>query len=314
MDTSTSKRVSAYTIHRKTLDVNKRTMEVIMTTTTKDRDGDIVEALSLKFDNFLKNPVVLWAHDLNCPPIAKVLDVAVKPDRVEAVVQFAETPFAKEVFGLYADGFLNAWSLGFIPKRIDSIQPDDTNPGGYAHAGGYHILDAEVVELSAVPVPANAEALMKALKKTSPETRKAFAKLAAMEQPEVQTVAFKTDAIKLPADAFRKTISDRAKGKFPVVFEPVGKNGAEVIIEYEDVRKDGDRLSEAKLLSVKLAVLEPATEAPEDSGRTVLDEAADADDTRPLVGIPDSHRMELDIEEARASLVLCDAEIFELGI
>ena len=314
MGSTPEKRTMFLTIMQKSFDVKSRTIDVIMSTNSVDREGDVIESHGLDFDSFLKNPVVLWAHDMNCPPIAKVIKVDVKPDRVEAVVQFAETPFAKEVFGLYADGFLNAWSLGFIPKRIDSIQPDDANPGGYAYAGGYHILDAEVVELSAVPVPANAEALMKALKKTSPETRKAFAKLAAMEQPEVQTVAFKADAIKLPEEAFRKTISDRAKGKFPVVFEPVGKNGAEVIIEYEDVRKDGDRLSEAKLLSVKLAVLEPATEAPEDSGRTVLDEAADADDTRPLVGIPDSHRMELDVAEARASLALCDAEIFELGI
>lgn len=320
-------RAPAFAMERKKVDTARRTLEVVITTTRRDRQGDIVESRGLDFGEFLKTPVVLWAHDMDRPPVGKVLSVNVKPDRVEAVVQFADTPFGLEVFKLYAEGYLSAWSIGFIPKRWQRIEPDDTTAAEQGQPLGFHVLEAEVVELSAVPVPANPDALSKALETAeTEELRKALQegweedrKPAPEveveddgENREVAKAAFKASALSLPEDAFRKTISDRAKGRFPVVFEPVGKNGPEVIVEYEAVKKEEDRIVEAKLLSVKLAVLESAAEAPEESGRKAQGEDATDEDERPQVGLPDMHRMESDVEEARASLALLDAELFEL--
>jgi hypothetical protein len=317
-------RAPAFEMERKKVDTARRTLEVVITTTRRDRQGDIVESRGLDFGNFLKNPVVIWAHDMDRPPVAKVLSVNVRPDRVEAVVQFADTPFGLEVFKLYAEGYLNAWSIGFIPKRWQRIEPDDTTAAMQGEPLGFHVLEAEVVELSAVPVPANPDALSKALETAeSEELRKALRDGWEKSQPkaeeggeeenrEVETATFKASALSLPEDAFRKTIGDRAKGRFPVVFEPVGKNGPEVIVEYEAVQKDEGRIVEAKLLSVKLAVLAPAAEAPEESGRKAQGEEATDEDERPQIGMPDPHRMESDVMEARASLALLDAELFEL--
>jgi HK97 family phage prohead protease len=132
----------------------RRTLEVTLATPRRDRQGDIVEPDGLDFTHFLKNPVVLWAHDLAAPPVGRVLSVRKEPGRIGATILFAETRFAKEVFELYAGGFLRAWSLGFLPKRWERL------PGTRR---GFRIREAEVVEVSAVPVPANPEALTRAL-------------------------------------------------------------------------------------------------------------------------------------------------------
>lgn len=142
-----------------------RTMEVTISTPSRDRQGDVVEPRGLDFKNFLKNPVVLWAHDSSRPPVGKVLAVEVNGEGVRAKVEFAETEFASEVFELYAGGFLHAWSIGFIPLRWERLSDEDGS-------AGFHIHEAEVVELSAVPVPANPEALTHALKSVNDETLK----------------------------------------------------------------------------------------------------------------------------------------------
>jgi HK97 family phage prohead protease len=145
------------TVEPTRIDRDTRTLEVTLTTASRDRQGDVVEPTGLDFSNYLKNPVVLWAHDLSLPPVGKVLNVTVGPREVSARVLFASTEFAREVFDLYADGFLNAWSVGFIPKKWNRL------PSGGNAPGGCHVLEAEVVEVSAVPVPANPEALTRML-------------------------------------------------------------------------------------------------------------------------------------------------------
>ncbi len=140
-------------------DRKERTLKIIVTTSRIDRQGDCIETSGLDFSQYLNNPVVLWAHDLQRPPVGRVLEILREGHAVQALVQFADTAFAREVFSLYAGGFLNAWSIGFLPQRWQRLPEEQ--------GGGYHILQAEVVEISAVPVPANPEALTKALEVTA---------------------------------------------------------------------------------------------------------------------------------------------------
>ena len=138
------------------IDKEKRTLQAVMSTSVMDRQGDIVEPLGLDFTNYMKNPVVLWAHDLLQPPIARVSIVSTETGVPVASIQFADTVFAREIFELYSDGFLNAWSVGFIPKQFSRIETEEKYMG-------VHVRTAEVVELSAVPVPANPEAVTKSV-------------------------------------------------------------------------------------------------------------------------------------------------------
>lgn len=122
------------------------TFEVVISTATKDRQGDIVDQDGLMLDAYMKNPVVLWAHDYFSLPIGICDSISKKGGKTIAKGRFAPmeaNPFAQQVRKMYDAGFLKATSVGFIPHEAD----------------GESITKAELLEFSFVPVPANAEAL-----------------------------------------------------------------------------------------------------------------------------------------------------------
>jgi HK97 family phage prohead protease len=75
--------------------------------------------------------------------------------RVEFAVDVS--PQARVAYGLYRGGFLNAVSVGFIPLVWEDARPEQVG-GGCEWTRRY--LSQELVEVSAVAVPANSEALM----------------------------------------------------------------------------------------------------------------------------------------------------------
>lgn len=118
----------------------------IGSTAAVDRVGEVVEQ-NWDLENYKRNPVILYGHDQSGLPIGKAVNVAVENGALTFDVKFVPAeiyPFAGTVEAMYRDGFLNAVSVGFIPTDVD----------------GNTIKKAELLELSAVPVPANHEALM----------------------------------------------------------------------------------------------------------------------------------------------------------
>ncbi len=136
----------------KEVDKNERTAVVVLTRRIRDRQGDILEPAGVRLKSFRKNPVVLWAHDYRGLPIGKSLWEKAQGDALIAKVRFANTDFAQQVWQLVQSGFLNSWSVGFVP-----IQAEPVKEGG--KFTGYRIKEWELLEYSAVPVPANPEAL-----------------------------------------------------------------------------------------------------------------------------------------------------------
>ena len=107
-------------------------------------------------EEFLLNPVVLWAHQRAMPPVGTCLSLDVQPGRVVAVTKFAAgVPLAEDVFRLYAQGVLRGWSVGLLPRRAVPQR------GGR----GLRIEAWDLLEYSAVPVPENPEALTLAVEK-----------------------------------------------------------------------------------------------------------------------------------------------------
>lgn len=138
-------------VETKAADGNGRTLVVKITSPTPDRSHDIVVPMGMVADNYLKNPVVLYAHDYRDLPIGKCTDLKAIDTGVLATVQFpneGDYPKADQVYSLYKQGILNAWSIGFMPLEFDE------NDGG-----GHTFTKWELFEFSAVPVPDNAEAL-----------------------------------------------------------------------------------------------------------------------------------------------------------
>lgn len=135
------------------VDAKKRVVVHVVAALTPDRAGDLVRPDGLaNRDEFLRNPVVLWAHQRTLPPIGTCVHLDVTPQRVLAVTKFAEgLPLADDLFRLYEQGVLRAWSIGFVPRRA-----------GLRVAGDRRGLDVaawDLLEYSAVPVPENPWAL-----------------------------------------------------------------------------------------------------------------------------------------------------------
>ncbi len=149
------KRIALPTMVRQ-VDVERRQLVILGTTPTKDRYGDIVEPKGADLRAFRRNPVFLWAHNYSQPPIGKSINEKIGDEGIEYTIQFADTEFAKEIFGLYRDGFLNAASIGFIPLEYEPVSSDSY---------GYRYTKWEQLELSGVPVPANPDALALAVKR-----------------------------------------------------------------------------------------------------------------------------------------------------
>lgn len=115
----------------------------VMSTNDLDRHGEKVSQ-NWNLENFLNNPIVLNGHQYNdtTETIGRIDVLLQKDSSLEGKIRFAveENPKAKIIYDLYKGGFLNAFSVGFIPGEEEN----------------------ELLELSAVTIPANALALAKA--------------------------------------------------------------------------------------------------------------------------------------------------------
>jgi len=139
----------------KSINAEARTIKAYASTNGWDRYGERFEANAFKdgMANYLKNPVILFAHDYTQAPIAKTIAHEFDEKGLILTMQFAETEKAKEVFALYEGGFMNAFSVGFRPLEVAF---EERTPGEM----GAVFKRAELLENSAVPVPANPEAVV----------------------------------------------------------------------------------------------------------------------------------------------------------
>ena len=147
------------------IDDAKRTIEFVASTESEDRHGDIIRVAGWKLDNYLKNPVFLWAHRASDPPIGKTLSVKIEanPAALVHLVEFADRatyPFADTIYRLYKGKFINATSVGFMP-----LETPKRRYGEDEEFLGYDFTSQELLELSGVPVPANQDALARAVNK-----------------------------------------------------------------------------------------------------------------------------------------------------
>ena len=127
----------------------------VASTGAVDRHGDTVAPEGWRLDAYRENPVVLWAHDYRRPAIGRTQSVWRDGGALLARLEFAPTEFAREVEGLYRQGYQQGVSVGFRPLRFEERR--DARTGAFL---GIRFLEQELLEISAVPVPANRGALM----------------------------------------------------------------------------------------------------------------------------------------------------------
>lgn len=134
-------------------------MQAVASTSVEDRHGEVVKVDGWDLKNYKKNPVLLWGHDHFQPAIGNAKTITNKSgDLIFEPVFHDKTPEAAAIKALYEgwtddDGtehppVLNSFSVGFRPLEAE----------------GNTYMKQELLEISAVNVPANPEARMIAAK------------------------------------------------------------------------------------------------------------------------------------------------------
>lgn len=141
----------------KGIDAQARTIRAYASTSAWDRYGErfAPDAFMAGLDNFKKNPVILFAHDYQAEPIAKAVAFEFDDKGLILTMKFANTPKAEQIFALYEGGFMSAFSVGFRPLEVAF----EERVKGTGEMGAVFVR-AELLENSAVPVPANPEAVV----------------------------------------------------------------------------------------------------------------------------------------------------------
>jgi len=163
--------------YRNTVDMKAdepRTVVAKISTTTVDRDGDVVLPSGLKLQDYRKNPVVLLNHDNGSLPIGRAVSVQRGSDYVVAKIQFAERPaehpitaewVPDTILSLFKQKVLRAFSVGFMP--LDMRDATDKDQKRYGEDARRVITSWNLMEFSVVPVPANQDALALEVSKSS---------------------------------------------------------------------------------------------------------------------------------------------------
>ncbi len=179
-------------------------LDFISSDETLDRYSEIISAAGWKLDSYQRNPVFQNAHQYGDVifTLGRALATEVRGGKLYQRIQFATdvNPMARIAHGLYRGKFLNAVSVGFIPLRWQNADgteqsirsaPDVTmqrcndatrrpinsidlitqiNSGQTAHSElrtqqpRRRYLEQELLEVSAVAIPANPNALALGLK------------------------------------------------------------------------------------------------------------------------------------------------------
>jgi HK97 family phage major capsid protein len=133
-------------------DLGENMLEAVVASDSLDRHGETIDMKGMNVKNYMKNPVVAWGHNYDEPAIAKTDKLTkTKDGKLIAKMTFASDIYdkAKTIYNLYKGGFMKAFSIGFIPEQMD----------------GNRYIKSEMIEFSAVLVPANPEALLLAQKR-----------------------------------------------------------------------------------------------------------------------------------------------------
>lgn len=142
-------------------------LEAVASTGGKDRDSEIIEpeAWRESLDGYRRNPVILATHqhrlmDGRSPVIGSSVQTDLADGQLVIRPKFAGTPLGQEYRQLYAERHMRAFSVGFIPIE-GGMQERDL--GGGKKKRLYVHTRVELLEVSAVPVPANPDALARSI-------------------------------------------------------------------------------------------------------------------------------------------------------
>lgn len=144
----------------KAVDAERGTVDAIVSTEAKDRDGDVVRASGWDLDRFRRHPVLLSSHNYGSlmNQIGEWSGMRVEGKKLVGTAKYfvgEGNPEADWAFNLARHGRA-AYSVGFLPDMDKAKRLE-----GEGFMGGYEFRGQELIEVSHVTVPSNPQALQR---------------------------------------------------------------------------------------------------------------------------------------------------------
>ena len=153
-------------------DGDSNRVKAVISTGDIARDGAIIDPSGWDFEEYGRNPVVLYGHDdgsggmfaggSGAMPVARTVEGPVAgKNEITATAEFdSEDPVAMRLLSKIRRGFINATSVRWLPIRTEWID----KPDGERHEGeGEKVLvfrEQKLLEWSFVPIPADPGAVV----------------------------------------------------------------------------------------------------------------------------------------------------------
>lgn len=154
------------------IDEKQRTIEHYISTETVNRHGYVLKNSGMQKDNYTKNPIVLYQHStggfFESPKpseviIGKNLELRNDGKGIVALTQFDNSELAEDIFQMNVSGYMNAWSVGWESLTDETFVPVN---------GVDTVFVWDLLEYSAVIIPANPDAVNKMLSMTKSDVLK----------------------------------------------------------------------------------------------------------------------------------------------
>jgi HK97 family phage prohead protease len=161
---------------RKTLSANIEKaagvkVEATITTETIDRDGEVLISQGMDATEYELNPVVFYNHDY-AQPIGRISEIRRGKGKIDATIEFAQRPdgfegsyFPEFVESLVDQGIVKGISVGFVPIAGGVRKASQKDREDYGDSVRQVYSKWKLLEVSVAPLPANATALVSAVRK-----------------------------------------------------------------------------------------------------------------------------------------------------
>ena len=160
-----------------------RTVEFVISSENKDRHGTVIPIDNWDLDNFNKNGIVGYQHEVygsffggsDPDSVIGKGKAWVEGDKLIGSVTFEPAelnPLAEKIFQKILFGSLTSTSVGFMEKTAGELRADDPNDPKSPRT--YYYGAVELLEFSVVNIPSNSEAVKRAHEE---EAREAIRKI-----------------------------------------------------------------------------------------------------------------------------------------
>ena len=133
------------------IDEDELRVQVVVSTGDVARDGMVIEQRGWVFDEYDRNPVVLWGHDDSEMPVARAIvseRVVTQNELIETHEFDSEDPRSRLLFSKIQRGFVNATSVRWDPVAWEWRKHDGDEVLVFTKQ---HLLESSYVSIPADP-------------------------------------------------------------------------------------------------------------------------------------------------------------------